>query len=379
MIGPVGEDLELARLHPLGDIAQFQCNAQVRLVRTVAAHGLGIGQARELGGQLYALHFGEDIADQVFNVVLDIALGNEGEFHVQLGELGLPVSAQVLVAEAAGNLVVAVHAGHHQQLLEQLRRLRQRKKLARMHARRHQVIAGTFRRGLGQDRGFDVLETGRIQMPAQGLYQGDALAHALLHHRAAQIQIAILQPHVLARGFVRVEGQLVGLVQDLDGLGDDLDLAGGDARVDAFAGAHGAGHAQAVFVAYFGGHGEHLGAGRVGDHLHDAFMVAQVNKADAAQVAGDIGPAAKSDGLADQGLADEAAKMGAHGVLRGPRAESASHFARTGRPGPYRPHSPKVIILLLPGPSRPPTRSRPCCRPSPFVPWPLLPCSPACH
>ena len=43
---------------------------------------------------------------------------------------GLAVGAQVLVAETARDLVVAVHAGHHQQLLEQLRRLRQGVELA---------------------------------------------------------------------------------------------------------------------------------------------------------------------------------------------------------------------------------------------------------
>src|SRR3546814_1182080 len=64
----------------------------------------------------------------------------------------LAVGAQILVAEAAGDLVVAVEARHHQQLLEQLRRLRQRKELAGMRARRHQIVARAFRRRLGQDR-----------------------------------------------------------------------------------------------------------------------------------------------------------------------------------------------------------------------------------
>src|SRR5690606_35909908 len=44
---------------------------------------------------------------------------------------------------------------------------------------------------------------------------------------------------------------------------------------------------------------------------------AQVDEAQAAEVAGDVGPAAQGDGLADQGLVDEAAEMGTHGGLRG--------------------------------------------------------------
>ena len=40
---------------------------------------------------------------------------------IELGELGLTVGAEVLVAVAACHLVVAFHAGNLQQLLEQLR------------------------------------------------------------------------------------------------------------------------------------------------------------------------------------------------------------------------------------------------------------------
>ena len=51
---------------------------------------------------------------------------DEGHLEVELRELGLAVGAQVLVAEAAGDLEVALEARDHQELLEQLRRLRQR-------------------------------------------------------------------------------------------------------------------------------------------------------------------------------------------------------------------------------------------------------------
>ena len=50
---------------------------------------------------------------------------DERHFQVQLRELRLAVGPQVLVAEAAGDLHVAVVAGDHQDLLVKLRRLRQ--------------------------------------------------------------------------------------------------------------------------------------------------------------------------------------------------------------------------------------------------------------
>jgi hypothetical protein len=106
------------------------------------------------------------VAHQCLDAVLDVLLAHEGDLDVELGEFGLAVGAQVLVAEAARDLVVAVHARHHQDLLEQLRRLRQRVELARVDAARHQIVARAFRRGLGQDRRLDVLEVLGVEIMA---------------------------------------------------------------------------------------------------------------------------------------------------------------------------------------------------------------------
>ena len=56
---------------------------------------------------------------------MHVVLLDEAHLDVELGELRLAVGAEVLVAVAAGDLVVPLHAGHHEQLLEQLRALRQ--------------------------------------------------------------------------------------------------------------------------------------------------------------------------------------------------------------------------------------------------------------
>src|SRR5690606_18889493 len=77
------------------------------------------------------------------------------------------------------------------------------------------------------------------------------------------------------------------------------------------------GHPQAVLVAHVGGGGDDPGVAfglrRLGHHLHDALVVAQVDEAQAAEVAGDVGPAAQGDGLADQRFIDQAAEVGTHG------------------------------------------------------------------
>ena len=88
-----------------------------------------------------------------------VLLGDEAHLEVELVELaGRAVGARVLVAEARRDLEIAVEARDHQQLLELLRRLRQRVELAGMHARRHQEVARALGRRRGQDRRLELEE-----------------------------------------------------------------------------------------------------------------------------------------------------------------------------------------------------------------------------
>ena len=77
---------------------------------------------------------------------------------IDLSELRLAVGAQVLIAEAAHNLEILFEPADHQQLLEDLRRLRQRVKRAGLYAAGHQVIARAFRRGARHERRLDFQE-----------------------------------------------------------------------------------------------------------------------------------------------------------------------------------------------------------------------------
>ena len=56
-----------------------------------------------------------------FIIALDVFLADEAHLHVHLGELGLPVGAQILVPEAAADLDVALEARDLEQLLVELR------------------------------------------------------------------------------------------------------------------------------------------------------------------------------------------------------------------------------------------------------------------
>ena len=92
-----------------------------------------------------------------------------GEAHlgVELHELELAVGAQVLVAQAARDLVVAVEAADHQQLLEQLRALRQRVERRPAQPRRHDEVARAFGRRRDQHRRLDLDEALRVERRAR--------------------------------------------------------------------------------------------------------------------------------------------------------------------------------------------------------------------
>src|SRR5690606_41857278 len=78
----------------------------------------------------------------------DLVLPDEAGLDVELHELELPVGAEVLVAQAAGDLVVAVDPPDHRELLEQLGALWERVEAARLQARGHDEVPGALgRRG----------------------------------------------------------------------------------------------------------------------------------------------------------------------------------------------------------------------------------------
>ena len=130
--------------------------AGIRLVGTVLIHRLLPFHARERGRHVHANGFFHHPLDQPFGHCLNFFWFGKGHFGVDLGEFRLAVTTQVFVAEALSDLVVLVHPGGHQELLEELRRLWQGVEVTRVNPGRHDVIAGPFRRRAGQFRRFHV-------------------------------------------------------------------------------------------------------------------------------------------------------------------------------------------------------------------------------
>ena len=236
--------------------------ASCHVMRSISRRPLA---GRRLGGGEHGL------ADRGQHVVLV----DEAHLGVELHELVLAVGAQVLVAQAAGDLVVAVDAGDHQQLLEQLRRLRQGVERPRLLARRHEELAGPLGRGRHEHRRLDLDEALRLHRPADRRVDAAADAQVALHALAPQVEVAVLQADVLVDlvgAGVDRERRRRGRAQHLDRAVADLDLAGRQVGVDGAlrALADDAGDPHDVLAADVDG--------VVDDALHDAGVVADVDE-----------------------------------------------------------------------------------------------------
>ena len=135
----------------------------------------------------------------------DVVLLDEAHLDVELRELGLAVGARVLVAEAAGDLVVALVAAHHQQLLEELRRLRQRVPAAGLAAVGDEEVARALGRRAREDRRLDLQEVlGREHLAHRAddrVAQDQRVAHPL----AAQVEHPVAQAQHLVDRRVLVD------------------------------------------------------------------------------------------------------------------------------------------------------------------------------
>ena len=166
------------------------------------------------------------------NGLEDLLLLGKRHLEIDLRELGLPVGAEIFVAETADNLKIFFVAAHHQELLEDLRRLRQRVEGSGLHAARHKVIARAFRRGARHEWRFDFEESAFIERLAHG--KGDLRAQndIALHARTSQIDVAVFEARLFGDiDFVfHGERRRARFVEDPDLRDSDFHFARGEIR-----------------------------------------------------------------------------------------------------------------------------------------------------
>ena len=306
------EDLEVRSAQRVADVDDLQAEAPVGAVGSPAQHRLVVGQALPRRRGHVEAGQREHLRHEALHDVEDVVLLHEAHLDVELRELRLAVGPRVLVAKAAGDLVVALVAAHHQQLLEELRRLRQRVPGARLAAVGDEEVAGALRRRAREDRRLDLQEVlGRQRLAHRaddGVAQDERVAHAL----AAQVEHPVAQAQHLVDRRVLVDRERRRLrLRERRDLGDlHLDLAGRDVRVDVLRrAAHDlALRGEDVLGTQPLGGRERLGLVGVEDELDDPGAVAEVDEDEPAVVATAVHPAG-----------DARARSGAAGVqIAGP-------------------------------------------------------------
>ena len=310
------EDLELGVLHNVGEILQLKAEAQVGLIRTEALHRLLPLHAEEGRLKIDAVELLPQTLEEAFGDGDDIILANKGHLNVDLRELGLAVGAQILVAEAAGDLEIAVKTRHHQQLLVQLGRLGQRIELAGMHAAGHEVVARALGRGLDEVGRLDVDKAVLGVVVARDLGDAGAREDILLNVGTAQVEIAVGEAKLGTDIAVLLNRKRRGLRgrEDAQLMHGNFDFAGCHLRVDCSlaAGADRALGKQDVLTAHRKRAVEHFLVGLfVKCELQNAAAVAQIDENERAEVTLALCPAHHADRFADVLCGEFAAARGA--------------------------------------------------------------------
>ena len=197
------EDLKVGGLCNVRDVFQFESETGVGFVRSKAVHGLVVGKPREGALQFNALDRFKDHGQQLLHERDDVVLLHKGQLKIDLGELGLAVRAEVLVAEALHDLVVTLEPGDHQDLFKKLRRLRQRVEHAGIDPARDQIVPRALGRALGQKGRLDIDEPMVVEEAPHGLGDGVAQHQHLLEAGPPKVQVAVFEPEALGHiGFV---------------------------------------------------------------------------------------------------------------------------------------------------------------------------------
>ncbi len=229
-----GNPLEQWEVDDLGKSKLLGVGSQIRLVGVVVGHGLVVGQTGKWCHKVpIGCHLLDNGHDQRLNQGQYIILLYEAHLQVQLGELWLTIGPQILVAEAARDLEVAIEPCHHQKLLHLLGRLRQGIELTRVDATRDQIVSGTLGCRASQHWGLNLKETPTAKGLAHRLDYPMTEQEVALQRSAAQIQVAVTQSKgfIYALGTINWERQGLGGIEDLDCIGRHLDLASKQSRI----------------------------------------------------------------------------------------------------------------------------------------------------
>jgi len=164
-----GEDFEVGVFEGFGEVLDFEFEAGVGFVDAVVVHGFVEGHAGEGGGDIDVEDVFPDAFHEAFHEGVHAFAVDEGDFDVDLGELGLAVGPEVFVTEAFGELIVSLYAGDHEHLFVLLGGLGEGVEFAGVDAAGYEEFPCTFGGAFEEHGGFDFEEMVVVEVIASGL------------------------------------------------------------------------------------------------------------------------------------------------------------------------------------------------------------------
>ena len=287
------EHSEAAALHLGSHFMNLHSETHIRLVGTVLVHGIVPAHAGQRIGDIHADGVLEHLTHHAFESVQHVLLLHETHFAVDLSKLRLTVGAQVLVAEAAHNLEVAVVSRHHEQLLESLGTLGKGVESAGVHAGRNHEVASSLGSGLDKVRGLYLHEALPVEVGAYLLRQTVAKRQGPLQGRTAKVEVAVLGAQVFASVALLLNGErrYGCLVEYIDTVDFDFYFSGGHLGVLALTFEHLADDLYYIFPSERRGRLHQFRGGIGLNHqLGDTVTVAQVDEGHASEFTGFLHP-----------------------------------------------------------------------------------------
>ena len=151
----------------------------------------------ERGDKVLSVKSLPNIGDHSLHHILEVLHVHERHLEVQLGELRLTVLTGILITEAPGDLIVAIHTGDHQHLLEELRGLGKRVECSGVYPGGDNIIPGALGSGFSENRCLDLEETILIQVLPGEMDEFGPELHGLNHLGPSEVEVSVPHPDIL--------------------------------------------------------------------------------------------------------------------------------------------------------------------------------------
>ena len=231
----------------------------------------------------------------------DILLLHKRHLTVDLSKLRLTVSTKILIAETLTYLEITIQSSHHTELFQRLRTLRKSIELPWIHTAGHDKVASPLGSGVDQYRSLNLHKTLSVEIAAHLESKLMSQFEIFTHHRASQIQIAILHTDIITAIALLLNRKRRSkrLIDDIELLHYNLNITRREVLVFRITLSHHTCSLNDIFASKSGSSLLELIARLlIESKLSDTISVTQIYKRQGAEIVNALHPPGESDRLA---------------------------------------------------------------------------------